>query len=446
MSEPTPPISITKNETPAALAASAAAPVSTPAPALPRKFFREEAIAHQQEKFWGEVLSARPLPVALLSILALAAAAGLAAYLVWGEYTRKVKVTGYLAPQVGVVKVAAPQAGVLTELLDEGKAVKAGDVIAKITLERDPGSEARQSALKNEIEKRRDSLKSERARMDVTLIEQVSQAQRREATSKLELDALTSEMAAAADRVTALNGVAERFEKLYKEGFVGPNQSEQKRAEALEARTKLEAMRRTRAQLLRDIETAQGDKRNLALKKDSMQGDVDRQLSSLDRERVDTDDRAREISVTAPIDGTIATRGVTRGQTVALAAQLVTVLPAQNDLQAELLVPTRAAGFVKPGQVVALRYQAFPFERFGHAVGTVKEIGRSVLAAGETGPMALTEPVYRVVVSLPQQTMNAYGQAMDLRAGMVLDADIQLEKRKLYEWLIEPIIAAVGRA
>jgi membrane fusion protein len=427
--------------------APVAAPAGAPAAAtLPRKFFREEALAHQQEKFWGEVLAARPLPIAWLSALAIAGALALAAYLVWGEYTRKVKVTGFLAPQVGVVKVAAPQAGVLTELLEEGKAVKAGDIIAKITLERDPGSENRQAALKNEIERRRDSLNSERSRLGVGLLEQVSQAQKREVTSKLELEALNSEMSAAADRVAALDGVAQRFEKLFKEGFVGPNQSEQKKAEALEARTKLEAMRRTRAQLLRDIETAQGEKRNLALKKDSQQGEIDRQISSLDRERVETDDRAREINVIAPIDGTIATRSVNRGQTVSLAAPLVTVLPAQNDLQAELLVPTRAAGFVKPGQVVALRYQAFPFERFGHAQGTVKEIGRSVLAAGETGPMTLTEPVYRVVVSLGAQTINAYGQAMDLRAGMVLDADIQLEKRKLYEWLIEPIIAAVGRA
>jgi membrane fusion protein len=427
--------------------APVAAPASAPAAApLPRKFFREEALAHQQEKFWGEVLAARPLPIAWLSALAIAGALALGAYLVWGEYTRKVKVTGFLAPQVGVVKVAAPQAGVLTELLEEGKAVKAGDIIAKITLERDPGSENRQAALKNEIERRRDSLNSERSRLGIGLLEQVSQAQKREVSSKLELEALNSEMSAAADRVAALDGVAQRFEKLFKEGFVGPNQSEQKKAEALEARTKLEAMRRTRAQLLRDIETAQGEKRNLALKKDSQQGEIDRQISSLDRERVETDDRAREINVIAPIDGTIATRSVNRGQTVSLAAPLVTVLPAQNDLQAELLVPTRAAGFVKPGQVVALRYQAFPFERFGHAQGTVKEIGRSVLAAGETGPMTLTEPVYRVVVSLGAQTINAYGQAMDLRAGMVLDADIQLEKRKLYEWLIEPIIAAVGRA
>jgi membrane fusion protein len=424
-------------------AAPAVAPAAAP---LPRKFFRDEALAHQQEKFWGEVLAARPLPIAWLSALAIIGALALAAYLVWGEYTRKVKVTGFLAPQVGVVKVAAPQAGVLTELLEEGKAVKAGDIIAKISLERDPGSETRQAALKNEIERRRDSLNSERSRLEIGLLEQVSQAQKREVTSKLELDALTNEMSAAADRVAALDGVAQRFEKLFKEGFVGPNQSEQKKAEALEARTKLEAMRRTRAQLLRDIQTAQGDKRNLALKKDSQQGEIDRQLSSLDRERVDTDDRAREINVIAPIDGTIATKSVNRGQTVSLAAPLVTVLPAQNDLQAELLVPTRAAGFVKPGQVVSLRYQAFPFERFGHAQGTVKEIGRSVLAAGETGPMTLTEPVYRVVVVLNTQTMNAYGQAMDLRAGMVLDADIQLEKRKLYEWLIEPIIAAVGRA
>jgi membrane fusion protein len=419
-------------------------PDSTGPPA--RKLFRDEAVAHQQEKFWGEVLVTRPLALTLLTWCAIAFAAALAAYLTWGEYTRKVKVSGYLQPLVGVVRVAASQQGVLKMLLEEGQLVKAGDVIATVELERDPGGDARQSALRKEIEQRRASLNDERIRLDTALAEQGRQSATRETTIKSEMAALANEMNAKTAQFEALSSVADRHEKLFKEGFIGPNLVEQKRADALEQRTKLEALRRTRVQLLKDLQTAQGEQRTLAIRVQGQRGEIDRQLSSLDRERVDTDDRQREIAIVAPIDGTIATRAVTRGQSVASGAALLTLLPARNELQAELLVPTRAAGFVKPGQMVALRYQAFPFERFGHAQGTVKEVGQSVLTQGETGPLTLTEPVYRVVVSLADQTVSAYGQAMNLRAGMLLDADIQLEKRKLYEWLVEPIFAALGRA
>ncbi len=414
--------------------------------AAPRKLFRDEAIAHAQEKFWGEVLVSRSLTLAMISLGALALAGALAAYLAWGEYTRKVKVGGYLAPQVGVVRVAAGQAGVLTQLLEAGAKVKVGDVIATISLERDPGSQARQTALKEEIARRRESLKTERARLDTNLEDQLRQSSSRESNLKLEMEALTNEMKAQADRMLALQSVAERHAKLFSEGFIGPNLAEQKKSDALEQKIKLETLRRTRAQLLRDIQVTQGDRRTLALKRDSQQGELDRQLSTLDREQVDTDDRAREVQVTAPIDGTVATSAATRGQTIAANGALVALLPENNELQAELMVPTRAAGFIKPGQAVALRYQAFPFERFGHAMGTVKEVGATILNTNETGPLAAKEPVYRVVVTLPLQSVNAYGQAMALRSGMLLDADIQLEKRKLYEWIIEPIIAAVGRA
>jgi membrane fusion protein len=418
---------------------------NSPLPAT-RKLFRDEALAHHQEKFWGEVMVSRPLPLTLLTLAAVTVAALIAAYLAWGEYSRKVKVTGYLSPQVGVVRVASAHAGVHTYLLEEGSTVKAGEAIAKVSMQRDPGSEARQQALKAEIANRRESLSVERLRLDATLDAQLKQLATRESTLKLEIEAAGREISAQDERVAALKGVAERHEKLFKEGFIGPNLAEQKKSDMLEQRAKLEAMRRTRVQLQRDLQTAQNERRSVALKRDSSQGEIDRQLSALNREQVDTEDQAREIVIAAPIDGVVATRAVTRGQTVAANSPLLSLLPENNTLQAEILVPTRAAGFVKPGQTVALRYQAFPFERFGHAQGVVKEVGSNVLAVGESGPLTAKEPVYRVVVALDEQTVNAYGQAMNLRAGMLLDADIQLERRKLYQWLIEPIIAAVGRA
>jgi membrane fusion protein len=417
----------------------------SPAPP-PRKLFREEALAHHQEKFWGEVMLARPLSLTWLTLGALAIACAIGSYLAWGEYTRKVKVSGYLSPQVGVVRVAASQAGVLSFLAEEGVLINAGEPIAKLTLERDPGSAARQAALKTEIERRRDSLTAERSRADTSLEEQRRALDARERSLKQEIEASTREIAVQQERITALSNVADRFDKLLKEGFVGPNVAEQRKSDMLEQRARLEAMQRTRVQIQRDADSVQSERRNIAIKRDSQQGELDRQLSGLNREQVDTDDQAREIVITAPISGIVATRAATQGQSVSAGASLVSMLPKDDPLRAELLVPTRAAGFVKPGQTVALRYQAFPFERFGHAVGTVKDVGSNVLAVGESGPLAPKEPVYRVVVTLPEQSVLAYGQAMNLRAGMLLDADIQLERRKLYEWLIEPILAAVRRA
>ena len=93
-----------------------------------------------------------------------------------------------------------------------------------------------------------------------------------------------------------------------------------------------------------------------------------------------------------------------------------------------------------------LRYEAFPFERFGQYHGTIMDIGRNVWSAGERiGPLSAREPVYRVDVKLERQNVSALGQEFALRPGMLVNADLLLEKRTLLEWIFEPLLQLRGR-
>jgi membrane fusion protein len=111
-------------------------------------------------------------------------------------------------------------------------------------------------------------------------------------------------------------------------------------------------------------------------------------------------------------------------------------------LQAELWLPTRAAGFLETGNRVVLRYPAFPYQKFGRHSGRVVEISRSATAPSELTSLLgrpVNEPFYRVLVQLDAQKVNAYGRAEALKPGMTVNADILLERRRLIEWLLEPI-------
>ena len=55
------------------------------------------------------------------------------------------------------------------------------------------------------------------------------------------------------------------------------------------------------------------------------------------------------------------------------------------------------------------------------------------------------EPLYRITVDLSAQTIMAYGEARPLQIGMQLEADIMQERRKLYEWVLEPLISITGK-
>lgn len=133
------------------------------------------------------------------------------------------------------------------------------------------------------------------------------------------------------------------------------------------------------------------------------------------------------------------------GQKIDLNAPLLTLLPENSILEAELFLPSRSIGFAEIGQEVLMRYDAFPYQRYGLAKGTIKEISQTVINPQDIHiSIGLNEPVYRVKVDLAKQFIFANGKPIFLQPGMKLSADILLENRSLFEWLLEPIYSLKG--
>ncbi len=117
------------------------------------------------------------------------------------------------------------------------------------------------------------------------------------------------------------------------------------------------------------------------------------------------------------------------------------IIPKEDVLQAQLFVPTRAIGFVHPGQKVRILYEAFPYQEFGTYSGRVNEVSQTILTkADASGPIDLKEPAYRVTASLDRTDIDVYGKHLPLQADMLLRADIILEKRSLISWLLDPLL------
>ena len=95
---------------------------------------------------------------------------------------------------------------------------------------------------------------------------------------------------------------------------------------------------------------------------------------------------------------------------------------------------------------MALRYQPFPYQRFGSYRGRIKEISRTLITPKDADlPVSLQESVYRVTVALDAQRVKAYGEDMQLQAGTLLDADIWLDHRRIIEWVFDPLFSVIGR-
>ena len=415
---------------------------------MPRQLFRQEAIDAQREKFLGEATIARPVPFWVFTLLAAGIALLLIAVAVWGQYTRRERVDGYLALDTGAARVQSPDAGRIAELLvKEGDEVKAGDALARVSLDRATASGGSTGeAVAAEMQSRRAILEKEQAQWRDLGTQQVEQVRRRAKDLESELGQIDREMKLQEVRIKSARDQLERYGGLAGEKkFVSDALVKQKQDEVTDQEIRLQALRRQRGQVERDLAAAKMEAPQIELRSRAQVEQVARQLSEL-REGMSQVEAKRETVIRAPMAGVVTNVAVNRGQSIGADAPLVTVLPKGSGLHVELLVPTRAIGFVAKGQEVVLRYEAFPYERFGQYRGVITDIGRNVWTQGERiGSLTAKEPVYRIDVSLEKQSVTALGQEFPLRPGMLVNADLLLEKRTLLEWIFEPVLQLKGR-
>lgn len=414
---------------------------------MARQLFRQEAIDAQREKFLGEATIARPVPFWVFTTLAAGVALTLIAVAVWGQYTRRERVEGYVALDTGAARVLIPDAGRVTELLiSEGDEVRSGEPMARISLDRTLGRGGSASeAVTAEMVARRAILEKEQAQWRELGAQQIEQTRRRVKDLQNELVQIEREMRLQETRVKSTREQADRFRALAGEKFVSDVASKQKQDEVTDQEIKLQALRRQRAQVERDLGSARMEEPAIELRSRAQVEQVSRQISELQQGMAQAE-AAREMVIRAPMAGIVTNVAVNMGQSIAADAPLATVLPKGSGMHVELLVPTRAIGFIKTGQEVVLRYEAFPYERFGQYRGTVTNIGRNVWTQGERiGPLTAREPVYRVDVKLERQNVTALDQDYNLRPGMLVNADLLLERRTLLEWIFEPVLRLKGR-
>jgi membrane fusion protein len=310
-----------------------------------------------------------------------------------------------------------------------------------------------QARVQHSLEERRRSLE-EAARQQALLAEgEMLSLQRRLDEMKRESNQIEAEAVLHRQRLALAMQSLERLESLSRDQFISSAQVQAKKEEVLGLQAQAQALERQSAALARDRAALEGERRGLPVQLKSRQGAIERDLAALAREAAEQD-AVRQIVVRAPQDGTVSAVLAEPGQSVSPASALASVIPAGARLQAHLFAPSDAVGFVRPNQDVRLRFEAFPYQKFGHQNGRVLQVSRTPLAApelaglplaGPTGDAAADEPMFRITVAMEQPELQAFGTAQPLVAGMRMQADVLLERRRLIEWLFAPVLGLTNR-
>lgn len=419
-----------------------------------QSLFRQEVLAERQTQWLGTVLLAPQLSHRLFTAFAVLATAAILGLLFFADYTRKARISGWLVPQRGLVRVFAPQAGVVTELyVKEGMEVRKGDRLLMLSTELQSAAlGATQTEIARRLAARRDSLAEERRQHEWLTAQQQRALSDRLAVLRSEQAQLEREVATQEARLR----LAEKFEirqrELRRRGFIPEQKLQEAEGETLDQASKLRALERGRMTTLRDRLTLESELDDLPLKSRAEIANIERNIAAVEQELAEAEAR-REIVVLAPEEGMVTAIQAERGGRANSTVPLLSIVPVGAQLEAHLFSPSRAIGFLRPGQRVLLRYQAYPYQKFGHYEGVVANLSRSAVNPGElpaqlaglTSLFGANEPVYRITVSLASQTVTAYGQPVPLQPGMLLEADVVIENRKLIEWVLDPLFTLTGK-
>jgi membrane fusion protein len=406
--------------------------------------FRQEAVDFQRHNGeWGQVGLLQPLSIKVMTWFITVAITFIISFLFLGQYSRKETVMGYLTPTSGTSKVFVPQLGTIRTIhVKEGQQVREGETLLTIDTNQIAANgvdvnvtmldtlRSQKDLLTGQIAAEEQRTKSERERL-TTMINGV----------EIEISQLEAQLKIQGERIRVEENFVASAAALKKEGYMADADFKRRQVAFLEQKQNLNSLNQQLAARQNQLTESRYSLQQLPT---VMAG----KIQSLRSELATTEQRIAEISgrrayvIRAPSAGRVSTLQATVGQFADPRRLQMEIVPNESVLQAELFVPTRAIGFVQPGQQVRILYEAFPYQQFGTYSGRVLKVSQTILTKSDTlGPIELKEPAYRITAALDRPDIDAYGKKILLQADMLVRADIILEKRSLISWLLDPLLS-----
>jgi membrane fusion protein len=409
-----------------------------------QSLFRQEVLQAKSDTAAGAPLQIQPVRAGALTAFFAVLALSAIGVLVFGSYTKKERVQGVLQPEGGVAQILPPEAGVVRQVrVKEGQAVKAGELIAEISQDRFSDAGNTQALIESSLNQQRTQVQEQAEGQNAALQATLAALDQRIAQGRRDLIATQEEMRLQEQQIASASKLLKQLQPLAEEKIISDLQYEQQRQALLDQTARLQALKRQKSATEGDLAQAQDERQKQAAQHRVTRAGLDRDLLNLQQEQLQRRS-ARVTWLKAPFDGTISGLLATPGQSVGPSNVITSVVPAASKLEAVLYVPSTAMGFIKAGQHVRISYDAFPYQRFGQYEGTVRSVSQTDVPVQSSNGQD-RRAVFLVRVALSTDRIQAYGTDIALRPGHSLTADIELDRRRLYRWMLDPLFAFSGK-
>lgn len=408
-----------------------------------RELFRSEVQAYRPSLSGAVVLPA-PVSSTVVSGVCVSLVVLGGVFLCFANFPRTEEAQGWVVPQRGLGRLTAGMAGTVVSVdVEEGETLAAGASVARVRSSSNLARGGAYEAIGTSLDSRRDAGGArEQAALDQLAVEQGQLSQRRAALDQ-QVGHQEVQLRLQTERARIADEQVARAQEVARRGFLSTQVLEQRRSTALQEQMQVAQMRQLLVGLQREIDDV--DQRLEAIPVDmrALRASAKEDAAHLRQERAELE-RTDTVVVPTYTGGKVVALPIRVGEIVSPETLVAVVAPAGSAMAAELFVPSRGAGMLEVGQKVRLRYQAFPYQQFGFGGGTIAAVSGTVLAPDEVRApgVTLAQPSVRVLVKLDEDAVSAYRRRFNLRPGMLLSADVVIARRSLFQWLLDPVMAA----
>ncbi|GJD79478.1 HlyD family secretion protein [Methylobacterium gregans] len=381
----------------------------------------------------------------------------LVAGLFLGRFARSESVRGYVSAASGLTRLDARAAGIVQGIdVRQGDRVTRGQRLMQIQVrDQTTGGVSTVTANLRSLRERKANLQRDRERLIAFL--DATKGDRSETESNVAnvTRAFDEQERALKEGLRQQEEMVARVQSYMNQGYATRESLNSQRRIALDYARQIAELRARRAELKQSTAERLTGQRTTATEKAAQLAATENELSTIEAQLTGYSALER-LDIVSPVDGQVAGLFVEPGASVSADQVLAIVGDSSAEPVIVLEVPARAIGLAKVGQDVVIKYDAFPFKTFGIAHGTITQIAGTPLRApavamadaGEAvfDPTSLTrQSTYRIDVRPDSRTIRAYGVDEPIRIGSTLSADIVVEKRRLIDWMLDPIRAMRGR-
>ncbi len=382
----------------------------------------------------------------MLSILTFILLVGTLLFIYFGQYTRKAVVTGVISPVKPTAHASSPTAAIVKEIrVKEGDIVEEGQILFTLMTDIISSSGRGHTNIELTITKQIATQETKKRETQSQLANELSQLGSKNDNLTNQRNTISNEINITRELLQSKSNGLKRLEALHKEKLVPTRAFDEAFQQLLMTKIEMNRLLRLRQDLdsrLADILYTTNEIKYRA--KVDLAG-IDNNILTLSREKL-SNEAAQFIYIASPFSGTVTAINTSEGQHISPGTLLSSITPNEVSMEAVLYIPSEDIGFVEVGQTTTLRMTAFPYQKFGSMHTTITKISKSPYQGKDIAPnfqemLDSNKNYYKATATITLDDSAERANKIKTSPGLTFQADISLETRTFYEWMLHPILS-----